>query len=93
MWLLEHFFKRLYLFIFREGKGGGKRGRQHQCVIASQVPLTGDPAHNPGTCPDWESNQQPFASQAGAQSTEPHLLGLNSIFSIDYLLYIYSIFL
>ena len=25
---------------------------------------------------DWESNQQPFGSQAGAQSTEPHQPGL-----------------
>ena len=29
-------------------------------------------AHNPGMCPDWELNQQPFGSQASAQSTEPH---------------------
>ena len=46
----------------------------------SQLPLTrpqtGDLAHNPGTCPDRESNWQPFSSQAGAQSTEPHQPGL-----------------
>ena len=29
---------------------------------------TGDPAHNPGMCPDWESNQRSFGSQAGSQS-------------------------
>ena len=39
----------------------------------------GDLAHNPGMCPDWESNRQPFGSQAGAQSTEPHQPGLNGI--------------
>ena len=26
-------------------------------------------------CPDWESNQQPFASQVGTQSIEPHSQG------------------
>ena len=27
-------------------------------------------------CPDWGSNWQPFSSQAGTQSTEPHQPGL-----------------
>ena len=31
-------------------------------------------------CPDWESNQQPFGLQAGAQPTEPHQPGLPSSF-------------
>ena len=31
-------------------------GEKHQCVVASHTPLTGDPAHNPGMCPDWKSN-------------------------------------
>ena len=44
-------------------------------MVASCVPLTGDLAYNPGKCPDWESNQQPFGSQAGTQSTEPHQPG------------------
>ena len=39
-------------------------------MVASHMLPTGDPAHNPGVCPDWESNQQPFGLQAGAQSTE-----------------------
>ena len=63
------FFLRLYLFIFRER---GREGDKHQCVVASLVPPTRDMAHNPGMCPDWESNQRPFGSQAGTQSTEPH---------------------
>ena len=62
--------KNNYVFIFREGKGG--RGEKHQCVVASHVPPPGDLGHNPGMCPDWESNQRPFGSQASAQSTEPH---------------------
>ena len=45
-------------------------------MVASCTPPTGDLAHNPGVCPDWELNQQPFGSQARAQSTEPHQPGL-----------------
>ena len=44
-------------------------------MVASHRPPTGDLVHNPGMCPDWESNQQPFGLQAGAQSTEPHQPG------------------
>ena len=36
----------------------------------------GDLASNPGMCPDWESNPQPFGSQAGTESTEPHQPGV-----------------
>ena len=31
-------------------------------------------------CPDWESNRQPFGSQASTQSTEPHQPGLLLLF-------------
>ena len=44
-------------------------------VVASHMPPTGELAHNPGVCPDWKSNQRPFGSQAGIQSTEPHQPG------------------
>ena len=44
------------------------------CGCLSCAPYWG-PAHNPGMCPDWESNRQPFGSQAGVQSTEPHQPG------------------
>ena len=44
--------------------------------VASLTSPTGDLAHNPGMCPDWELNQRPFGSQASAQSTEPHQPGL-----------------
>ena len=70
-------FKRFYLFIFRErGREGGREGEKHQCVVASHTPRTGDLAHNPGMCPDWESNQWSSGSQAGIQSTERHQPGL-----------------
>ena len=71
------FLKIFLLFIFREGREGERKGEKHRCVVASHVPPIGDMAHNPGMCPDWESNQQPFGSQAGTQSTEPHQPGLN----------------
>ena len=73
-----YFFKRSYLFIIsREREREGERqGEKHQCVVASCAPPTGDLAHNPGMCPDWESNPRPFGSQAGTPSTEPHQPGL-----------------
>ena len=65
-----------YLFLFRERVREGEReGEKHQSV-ASCMPPTGDLACNPGMCLDQESSQQPFSSQAGAQSTEPHQPGL-----------------
>ena len=56
---------------------GEREGEKHHCVVASHTPTTGDLAYNPGMCPDWELNQQPFGLQAGAQSTEPHQPGLH----------------
>ena len=66
---------------------GEREGEKHQCVVASHVPPTGDLAcHNPGMCPDWELNQQPFGSQASAQSTERHQPGLSSLNLIKHIL-------
>ena len=69
------FWKYLWFFSKRGREGERERNihvwEKHPSV-ASCTPPTGDPAHNPGLCPDQESNQQPFGSQAGAQSTEPH---------------------
>ena len=57
-WLVFYFLKILFIyFIFRQwGREGGREGEKHQCVVASLMPPTGDLAHNPGRCPDWESN-------------------------------------
>ena len=67
------FYKKILFIYFRErGSEGEREGQKHQCVVASRVPPTRDLACNPGMCPDWESNQRPFGSQAGAQTAEPH---------------------
>ena len=51
--------------------GGEREKEKPQCTVASHAPYTGDPACNPGLCPDWELNLRSFGSQAGAQSTMP----------------------
>ena len=72
-----------FIYLFLE-KREGREGEKHQRVVASRAPPTGDLACNPGMCPDWESNWQPFGSQACTQSTEPYQPGLefsvNSLF-------------
>ena len=37
---------------------------------------TGDLAHNPGMCPDWESHWRPLGLWGNVQPTEPHQLEL-----------------
>ena len=67
------FLKRFHLFIFSERERERERqGEKHQCVVASHTSPAGDLTCNPGMCPDWESNQQPFGSQASVQSTETY---------------------
>ena len=80
--LAQLFFLKKILFIYfqRQGKGGEREGEKHQCMVASPASPTGDLACNPGMCPNWESNRQPFGSQAGTQSTELHQLGQLSYF-------------
>ena len=63
-------FLSFHLFIYRESGREGERERNINVCFH-----TGDLACNPGKCPDWESNQQPFDSQACAQSTEPQQPG------------------
>ena len=68
------FFSFSTFYLFRERGKEGER-RKHWCVVASHTSPAGDLACNPGVCPDWESNQRPFGSQAHAQSTELHQPG------------------
>ena len=63
-WYFFFFFFRFYLFFLERGGEGEREGEKHQCVVASCAPPTGDWAHIPGMCPDWESNRRPFNSQA-----------------------------
>ena len=75
-YMLFRVFKKYFIYLFLErGREGEREEEKHQCVVASHVPPTGDLAHNPGTCPDWELNWRPFDLQASAQSTEPHQPG------------------
>ena len=53
-------------------------------MISSLMPPTGYLARNPGMCPDWESNLQPFGLQADAQSTEPQQPGPNGFISTSF---------
>ena len=76
-------FFTFYLFLER-GTEGERERRKHWCtrdnqLVASHMSPTGDMAHNPGMCPDWELNRWPFGLQAPAQSTEPHQPGQYAI--------------
>ena len=57
-------------------------------MVASHTPPTGDLAHNPDLCPDWELNQRPFGLQAGTQSTELHQQGREESFGTCLFLFI-----
>ena len=64
-----------FIYFQTKGKGGRKRGRETSICCCLSCPPTGDLACNTGMCPDQESNQQPFGSQAGTQSTDPNQPG------------------
>ena len=52
------FFKKDFIYSFLEkGREGEREEEKHHCVVASQMPPTGDLACNSGVCPDWESNR------------------------------------
>ena len=51
--LILGFFKKIFLDKVMEGE---REGEKHPSVVASHTPPTEDLAHNPGICPDWESN-------------------------------------
>ena len=66
----------LFIYFWREGREIEKeRERNINMWLPLACPPTGDLAHNPGMCPDWESNLRPFGSQSSAQSTAPHQPG------------------
>ena len=55
----------MYLFFKERGGEGEREGEKHQCakhrLVVSHTAPAGDLAHNPGMCPDWESNQRCFS--------------------------------
>ena len=78
--MLFSLFLRVYLFVFREGKGGRERNisvpEKHPSAASRTLP-TRDLARKPGVCPDWESNQCPFGLQYDTRPTEPYQLGMH----------------
>ena len=89
--ILSHFsvflFFKDFIYLLLETGEGRKKERERDINVqevhpslASRTPPTGDLAQNPGMRPDWESNQWPFSSQTGSQSTEPHKPGPFSLF-------------
>ena len=63
---MKMFFKDFIDLFLQRGREEEREGEKHPCVVASHAPPAGDLAHNPGICPDWESNWQPFGLQAHA---------------------------
>ena len=73
---MKNFFFKDFIYLFLErGEEREREGEKHQCMAASCMLPTGDLSHNSGMCPDWESNQQPFGSQASIQFIKPHQPG------------------
>ena len=67
-WFKKIFFK----FIFRERRRERNISVQESQSVAPQMPPTGDLAHYPDMCSNWELNRWPFNSWACPQSTETH---------------------
>ena len=66
---IEHNYGILFFFeILFLDRGKGERNINVWLPLAHP---TGDLARNPGMCPDWESNQQPFGSQAARRMLNP----------------------
>ena len=84
------FKKNVCLFLER-GREAEREGKKQQCVVASHTPPTGDLARNPGMCPDWGLNLQPFGSQAGTQSTEPHQPGPSDFLQCCFITFYFEI--
>ena len=79
---MRTFLKTFIYFFLDRGEGREKeRERNINVVGAFLAPPTGDPAQNPGMCPEWESNRKPFGLQTGTQSTEPRQPGCKLIFT------------
>ena len=74
------FFLKDYFILFFTERREGERQRNINVWLPLVRPPSRDLAHNPGMCPHWESNQEPFGSQVSTQSSEPHQPGPQSYF-------------
>ena len=54
------FSSKIFLFFRQRGRVREREEEKHQYVVAFRVPPTWDLARNPGTCPDWESDEDPL---------------------------------
>ena len=72
---IPQFFLKSFFILFLERGRGEKERERNISMWLPLVPPTGDLAHNPGMCPDWELNQDPLVQQASTQFTEPHQPG------------------
>ena len=68
------YLKILFILFLERGEGREKEREISVCGCLSHAP-TGDLAHNPGMCPDWELKPVTLWSIARAQSTELHQQG------------------
>ena len=51
-WKYQILFLKYFIYLFLErGREGEREGEKHQCVVASHMPQTGDPACKPSMCP------------------------------------------
>ena len=71
---LISFFKKDFIYSFLERREGREKERERILMQERNInwlPLTGTPTgdwtRNLGLCPDWESNQKPFALQDDSQ--------------------------
>ena len=69
--IIKDLFKKTFIYLFWDREEGREKERERNISVRDTSIL--------GTCPDWESNQRPFCSRAGTQSTEPHQPGLKLV--------------
>ena len=75
--LTKLLFKDFIYLLLERGKGRERNINMQETreLVVSCLPPAGNPAHNPGMCPEWESNWWLLGSQDSPKSTEPHQLG------------------
>ena len=62
---------------------GEREGEEHQCVVASHTPPTGDLAHNPGMSPDENRTSHPLVPRPALYPLRHTSQGLIPLFSFS----------